>query len=97
MAETLPVQHERSGITTAVEARPNPVLCRTLQKDAYPYIKRVKLSNFMCHNNFTTDFIKGWGIAPDLLSVAQRSFCSDHLHRACERATSTLAVASGLP
>jgi hypothetical protein len=26
----------------------------------------------MCHNNFTTDFIKGWGIAPVLLSVAQR-------------------------
>ena len=48
------------------------VRCRTLQKDAYPYIKRVKLSNFMCHNNFTTDFIKGWGIAPVLLSVAQR-------------------------
>ena len=27
-------------------------------KGDYPYIKKVKLSNFMCHNNFTADFIK---------------------------------------
>ena len=94
-AENLPAQHARSGIAMAVEVRPYPVLCGTLQKDAYPYIKRVKLSNFMCHNNFTTDFIKGWGIVPDLLSVAQRSFYSAHVHRARARATSTLAAASG--
>jgi len=55
------------------------------QAGDYPYISKIHLKNFMCHHNFTTDFIPEVRVCPASPQTESRKYLSVRGVTACAR------------